>query len=194
MKWMLHGSQVGALLGAALAMTTADAGPIAYQGALAYGVPVTGQVSGSGWLDEVASEVDFWRFAVPSGGLSITIRGTRVDSALDPVLSLFRGTTTADESAYRSEASWGGLTYIGSADDEVSNPGPGGDPLFTSGLLAAGDYTIAIGGFLSGGAGPYTYSLVVTPAAVPEPGTAWLALGGLAILAARARRKASRTG
>ena len=184
-----------ALAGAVLAglAAAAPASPIDYQGTLALDTTVTGIVGATGWLDEIAADVDFWLFVVPAVGLSVTIRGTRGDVSLDPVLSVYRGTTTADESAFLAEQDWGGMTFIGEADDEIDVPGgPGGDPLFTSGLLAAGTYTIAIGGFLSDGAGPYAYSLLVSPAAVPEPETiALLAVGAFALASVKRIRRAN---
>ncbi|MEO8936777.1 MAG: PEP-CTERM sorting domain-containing protein [Burkholderiaceae bacterium] len=174
---------------ATCAMTArATAAPVAYEGTLLFGVPVTGTVGSTGWLDETASEVDFWRVVIPTGGSVIGITGTRLDADLDLVLSFYRGTTAADESAYRSESDWGGLTYLGFADDEIPNAGPGGDPFYSSGFIAAGDYTIAIGGFLSNGEGPYRYSLIVTPSAIPEPAIFMLGAIGLAALA-RSRKR-----
>jgi hypothetical protein len=177
------------LLALSLVFSPAFAVPITYEGSLALGVPGTGQVGGTGWLDEDASQVDFWRFVVPTGGLRVTIQGTRLNANLDPVLSVYAGVTSADTSLFRSEASWGGLTFIGVADDEIPNPGPGGDPLFTSGLLPASTYTVAIGGFLSAGAGPYPYSIVVAAAAIPTPGTLLLLIASLVALALHFKSK-----
>jgi len=169
----------------------ASAVPLSYEGTLSFGVAATGQVGPTGWVDEDASQVDFWRFVVPSGGACIVAQGTRLNANLDLVLSVYSGTTTADQSLFRSDASWGGLTFIGLADDEIPNAGPGGDPLFTSGLLAAGAYTLAIGGFLSVGNGPYPYSILVNQAAaLPAPTTLLLIGAGIVALAIQRRRSA----
>lgn len=183
--------RAAAWLGAWLA-TAAAAAPPTYEGTLAAGATVTGLVGGSGWIDETAEDVDFWRMVVPEGGRFVTLRGVRGDAGLDLVFSLFHGTTTADASLYRSESDWGGLSYLATADDEVPSAGPGGDPLYRSPLLAAGEYTVVIGGFLSAGQGPYAYSL--SAAAVPEPATALLTGFGAAALALATRRRRSAAG
>jgi hypothetical protein len=167
---------------AALLGAPARAVPLSYEGILASGVPVTGFVSGSGWANEVASEVDFWQFFGTAGQI-VDIQATRLDFNLDPAFSMYFGTTSADEAQFINDADWGGLVFLNFADDEISNPGPGGDPLLSSlDLPFTGAYTIAVGGFLSTGEGPFAYQLGFAGAAatVPAPGTAMLLAGGLA--------------
>jgi hypothetical protein len=187
-----------AFAAAALALSAvgpAQAVPISYEGTIAAGTPVTGSVTGNGWETETAAGVDFWRF---NGvvGQSFSVRGTRLDPNLDPVLTLYFGTTTADASQFLHDADWGGLVFLRVADDEVSvASGPGGDPLLSNYLLPfTGLYTIAIGGIGSNGAGPFNYSMQTTQiAAVPEPETVMLMTTGLGLLLmAQRRRKARR--
>jgi len=164
-----------------------SAAAITYQGTLTPGVAVTGSVSGTGWDIESAADVDFWRFSALAGDLA-TIRGTRLNVNLDPAFSLYSGTTTADESLFRNVASFGGLTFIDFADDEVEVPGPFGDPLLANFRLpSTGSYTIAIGGSFSAGAGPFGYSLLLTAQAVPEPTP--MALLGVALVAVMVRKR-----
>ena len=182
-----------AVASAALAMAAlapAHAVPISYEGTLASGTPVTGSVSGDGWETETAAGVDFWRFSGNAGD-SFRVAATRLSAGLDPALTLYFGTTTADASQFIHDASWGGLTFLRIADDEVTVPGgPGGDPLLAGYVLPfTGLYTIAIGGFGSTGAGPFNYSMQIT--AIPEPETFLLMGIGLAALTlAQKRRKA----
>jgi hypothetical protein len=61
----------------------------------------------------------------------VTFDVGRLNGNLDPALSFYSGTTSADASLFKSGISWGGLTFIGSLDDEHPpglTPGPGGDP------------------------------------------------------------------
>jgi len=172
-------SLVAAALTAALTLPS-QAAPVSNEGTLAFGAPVTGLVSGTGWGNEMASQVDFWRFS-GTAGQSVDIRGTRLDTNLDPALSLYFGTTTADNAQFINDADWGGLTYLDFADDETPNAGPGGDPLLAQFLLPFdGAYTIAFGGFQSNTDGPFSYSLQVT--AVPAPESALLLIAGLSSL------------
>ena len=178
---------VGPLTGAT------NAAPITYEGTLTSGTAVTGMVGGSGWINEVASEVDFWRFMANAGN-AVTIRGTRGNPNLDPALSLYFGVTTADQALFLNDADWGGLTYLTFADDDVSVPaGPGGDPLLNMYRLPfTGNYTIAIGGFSSTGAGPFPYTLTaqVVAQAVTAPPTIPLLIAGLLAFACTRRRPA----
>ncbi len=172
---------------------TANAVSIGYEGTIAPGVPVTGSVSGDGWLTETAAGVDFWRFS-GIAGYTLGLQATRLNAGLDPVLTLYFGTTTADASLFIHDADWGGLVYLALADDETAVPsGPGGDPALTGYVLPyTGNYTIAIGGFNSTAAGPYSYSMQLS--AVPEPATLalWAAgLGGMAWVGRRRQRARS---
>jgi len=169
------------------------AAPISYEGEI--GVPgmVSGSVGGYGWTDRDASQVDFWYFNIGPGGLYVDIWAERGDIALDPVFSLYSGTTTADESEFLNVQGFGGMDLIAWADDEIDVPGsPFGDPMIDGLFLDEGVYTIAMGGFFSDGAGPYNYDLFinyVTP--VPAPAAAWLLGSALLGLAGLARRKHS---
>ena len=173
---------------ALIAAGAAQSAVIRYEGVITPPLTtVTSTVGGFGFIRQVASDVDFWSFAGVAGS-QVSIRGTRLDAGLDPALDLYFGTTTADDSLFRTGQSWGGLQFLAASDDVVDPPsGPFGDPLlgfFT--LPTTGVYTIAIGGAGSDGEGPYRYSLSVQ--AVPEPEIAWLLLAGVAGIGWRTRR------
>ena len=156
-----------------LAQSSAQATPIQYQGNIAVnGSAVTGFVSGFGWISDDAPNVDFWTFSGVAGE-SVLIRGTRLQFQLDPALTLYRGATTADNSAFVHDGSFGGITFLGIGDDELAPPGnrgPFGDPLLLIELPATGVYTIAFGGSDSDAdpVGGLPYRLSVS---VPAPGT-----------------------
>ena len=105
-------------------------------------------------------------------------------AAAIPLFALFASVAHAD---------WGGLRYLAFADDEITvASGPGGDPALTDFLLPfTGDYTIALGGINSDGAGPFAYRLQVT--AVPEPEIALLFGAGLGAIAWTRRRARGRS-
>ena len=181
----------GTVLGAAA--VAASAAPVAYEGVLVPSVPVTGSVGGFSWFLETGASVDFWRFAGVAGQ-TVTFDVGRLNGNLDPALSFYSGITSADTSAFRSGSSWGGLTFIGSLDDErpaALTPGPGGDPFGSFVLPTTGNYTLAIGGFASTDAGAYPYRLTMTTAvaAIPEPETWAMLTIGLAGLGYLRRRK-----
>jgi hypothetical protein len=172
---------------------TAHAAPINYNGVLVSGVPDSGDVGGFSWFLNQGSDVDFWEFSA-TAGTTVTLRVDRLNGNLDPALSFYRGTTSADTSIFNSAASFGGLTFIGSLDDE--NPpfvGPGGfsgDPFGTFAISTTGLYTVAVGGSDStdGGEYPYRITMSVT-AAVPEPSTYLLMAMGLAGIGWMRRRQ-----
>jgi hypothetical protein len=162
-------------------------------GATDFWSTVTGSVGARGWIDEQADETDFWSFAVGSEGTSLDIWAQRGDqsSGLDTAFSIYSGITTADESAFVNRSDFGGIIFSSSADDELSNDGPFGDPALYNIAFEEGIYTIAIGGFASNGEGPFSYNLSIgtpgtAPSAVPLPGALlFFATGILGFMGAR---------
>jgi hypothetical protein len=176
------------------ALVTALAGlgsahAVTYEGTLSNGASMTGTVGGFSWEDEDAAQADFWLFGGAAGD-TVTIAVVRSVAGLDPAMTLYAGTTTADGSQFLNDADWGGLVYLATADDEVDHAGPGGDPLLASFVLPfAGDYTVAIGGIMSLTNGPYDYTVTFNAVPVPEPMPAAMLLGGLALLTALRRKQ-----
>jgi hypothetical protein len=170
--------------------TVAAAVPVSYRGVLVPGVPLDGSVAGFSWFLDEGSGIDFWRFSANTGD-RVTLRVDRLNGNLDPALSLYRGLTTADVSAFSSSANWGGLTFIGSLDDEKApflTPGPGGDPSGNFVLGSGGSFTVAVGGSNSTDAGMYPYRITLAVTPVPEPAMLTLFAVGLAGVAWRRRR------
>src|SRR4051812_18072216 len=89
------------------ATTPAHALPITYEGTIGLPGTVTGSVGANGWESETAADVDFWRFNA-SAGDALTAIGRRVSPGLDPVFTLYFGTTTADAAQFIHDADWGG--------------------------------------------------------------------------------------
>ena len=161
------------VIGSALALASACAlsATVVYEGVLVPSVPATGQVGGFGWFLDNGSLVDYWRFAGVAGQ-TVSFSVDRLNGNLDPALSFYRGTTSADTSLFAAESSWGGLTFLGSLEDEHAaalTPGPGGDPFGSFVLNSSGDYTVVVGGSNSTDAGAYPYRITMTVAAAPIP-------------------------
>jgi hypothetical protein len=176
------------------AVTAAQATTIKYEGDLALpDSSVVGSVGGFGYVREVADQVDFWSFTAQAGDL-ITIRGTRIDAALDPTMDVLFGLTSADDSLFRTGKSWADLQFIGTSDDVVEPPaGPFGDPVLTFLAPSSGSYTLVIGGSGSDGEGPYSYNLSMSAVqAVPEPSSLLLMMAGLGCVAGVVRRRQPR--
>lgn len=150
----------------------AQALPIVYQGTLAPGVPVTGDVLPDS-IDD-ADTSDYWRF-FGTAGQTVTITGRRLEGDHDPAFYLFAG-LFADTDDVNFAVS------LASGDDELppALPGPFGDPRVIITLPVTGDYTVVFQDFLSGpdtgDDGLFKYQLVLT---VPEPGTLVLVATGL---------------
>jgi PEP-CTERM motif-containing protein/pre-peptidase len=182
-----------ALSTVAAGLTAAHAAPISYKGVLVSGVPDSGSVGGFSWFLNQGSGVDFWQFSATAGS-NITLRVDRLNGNLDPALSFYQGTTGADTSAFNDAASFGGLTFIGSLDDE--NPpfvGVGnfsGDPFGTFAISTTGLYTVAVGGSDSTDSGVYPYRITMSVNAVPEPSTYLLMALGLTAIGSMRRRRA----
>ncbi len=187
-------------------LSTASAASITYEGALSLPFDaVSGSVSGTGWADDDATGTDFWSFDVGAGGATLDIWALRSEPGLDTVFTVYAGTTTAEESEFMHLKDFGGMTVFKFADDQIMADGPFGDPALYSTLFPEGAYTIAVGGFLSGGDGPFSYKLSIGtpgsapeqpigPAVIPIPGAVWLfgsALLGLVGLGRNVSKKAS---
>jgi Bacterial pre-peptidase C-terminal domain/PEP-CTERM motif len=180
----------GSLVAAGL--SAAHAVPISYKGVLVSGVPDSGNVGGFSWFLNQGSGVDFWEFSAAAGS-TITLRVDRLNGNLDPALSFYKGTTTADVSTFNSAASFGGLTFIGSLDDEnppfIAPGGFSGDPFGTFAISTTGLYTVAVGGSDSTDPGVYPYRITMSVNAVPEPSIYLLMAMGLAGIGWVRRRK-----
>lgn len=120
--------------------------------------------------------------------LSLTVAAdTVLGSTLKPGFSLFQGWDTGNSSvrvqAYQNNANnplgTTGLIFQNSAS--TITPGGFASLLFTN--LAAGDYTLFVGGNYSGGTGaPGKYTVNLTASPVPIPAAVWLfgsAMAGL---------------
>jgi hypothetical protein len=184
------------VLVSALAVASASswAAPVAYEGVLVPSVPATGQVGGFSWFLNTGSLVDYWSFS-GLAGQTVSFTVDRLNGNLDPGMSLYSGTTSADTSLFSAGGNWGGLTFIGSLDDEKAaflTPGPAGDPFGSFVLASSGSYTVAVGGGNSTDGGSYAYRLTMTTAApIPEP-SVWAMFGvGLAGLGYLRRRRQS---
>ena len=183
------------LAGTVLTAATVVAGatPVAYEGVLVPSLSGTGSVGGFSWFLETGPLVDFWQFAGVAGQ-TVTFNVSRLNGNLDPALSFYSGITSSDASLFKASSSWGGLTFLGSLDDEhlpALTPGPGGDPFGSFVLPTTGNYTVAIGGYDSTDAGSYPYRVTLTTAvaAIPEPSTWAMFTIGLAGLGYLRRRK-----
>lgn len=184
--------QMAALLlsGSLVLAPVASAGTISYEGMIGgdlTNASVSGLVEGFSWFDDDAAGVDFWKLQVGNQGLNLNIRGTASTTDLDLAFSLYSGTTVADESEFDSIGDFGGMPFLYQADDEIIINDPLGDPALIDISLAAGEYTIAIGGYDSEDFGPYAYNLSVTT--VPVPAAFWLMLAPLAGMFTAGRRK-----
>lgn len=155
------------------------AAPVVYDGTLGLGVPVAGSTTGFSYFLDEGANINFWEIALTKGEV-ISISATRLNQNLNPAFDFYSGITTADTSAFVDGTSWGGMTLLASAIDDVPPPspgtGPGGDPfLYHFVVPTTGLYTVAVGGFLSSDDGFYPYRLQ----AIPTPATVPLLLIGL---------------
>lgn len=149
-------------------------------------------MSTSGWIDENTSAIDFYRFSLTNE----TTLSFLVDATASIGLSLYQGDLTMDPGFLFNHSTdfvdFTGENYVYITGTDPFYPGAGDNSL-TSGLLSAGQYTLALGGNEGFDIGNVSYSLTAIPlvnTAVPQPATMSMAALMVAILVWR--RKASK--
>jgi hypothetical protein len=194
---------MGAIAATVLASLQLDAAadPITYDGTLPFGGGTLPGAIGVGDNND-ARLADYWRFWATAGD-SVTVLVERVDTALDPSQWIFSGLygDTGDALLTAGDHFFGvgeTATFIDYADDEMSDPGPFGDPLSIFTAPVTGWYTVAVSEFLSGALptddGDYDYEITVrgiTGRPVPEPTLlVLLACGACGVTLSRRRKSA----
>lgn len=195
-------SRAGAVIVGALmlfATSAVNAVPIVFQGDLTNGAVQNGAMP-NGTLSS-PHLWHFWTFSAATGdNITITALRDPTGSANDPVMSLWFGTET-DTLAYSSLTMNSTNTmFITSADDEIPDPGPFGDPQINYVAANTGVYSVALSEHL----GPNTicfdgvdqllceYTIQVTgltASSILEPGSlAILGLGLVGLGFARRRK------
>ena len=181
------------VLATGLAAPGAHAIPVSYAGDLGAGGSAAGVAAPDSGPFGTPELWDFWTVSAPFGAkVAITVR--RLAADLDPVFAVWLG-QEADTAAYFDMFSDSvNTTWFGAGDDELAANvagGPGGDAFVSFTAMAAGTYVIGVADhtFTPTTAGNLPYLIT---AAVPEPSTALLLLGGLAAACSlRTRRKRS---
>lgn len=176
-----------ALAGGLLVAAATQAAPVSYQGTLTTGTFSGSVAADSGpWSD--GANWSFWQFSAPFLA-DVTITVTPSSAAFDPVIAVFYG-TEADTAAYWDLRTGTDSVHVGFADgpDEFLPGGPGeAATLRFNNVYGGGTFVLAIADYADGlGQGSLGYTIT---AAVPEPGTYALMLGGIALLGLTARRR-----
>ncbi|QJR82408.1 PEP-CTERM sorting domain-containing protein [Alteromonas pelagimontana] len=152
----------------------------------------TGTVaSEDGWLAGDTSAIDFFVFSLDKE----TEISFNIDALTSFGMSLYAGELSADPSFLFSNSSdfitftGESLTYLTGIDGFTPNAG---ENELDAGWLAAGVYTLALGGNegISFASAAYTLEAIANAAQVPEPGTFILTIMGVAALIQRKKRNA----
>lgn len=181
----------------------AAADPITPQ-VLTSGVTASGDLPAGDYYD--ALNADFYMFWATAGD-PISLNVSRVDEAFDPAMWVYRGqyfdtsdsAMTAGTDYFQTWVSG----FIAFADDEISNPGPYGDPYKAFSAPATGWYTVAVTEYFSDpipSGSTYDYNITMRGATgspprdtgtVPEPTLlALLTCGACGVFVSRRRKSA----
>lgn len=131
----------------------ASAVSLIFEGSISSGETVTGEVSSENSVFDVNNNPipanwDFWTFEGTAGN-SERFTARRLSTELDPAFGIWFG-TEADTDSYSGLFSDSlNTSLVASADDEISDPGPFGDPTVRFTLPETGTYTIAVASYIS---------------------------------------------
>ena len=178
------------VLASGLAAQSAHAIPVGYTGVLASGGSATDTAQPDSGPFGTPELWDFWTVSAPLGA-RVTISVRRLAADLDPVLGVWFGQEADTGNYFDMFSDSLSTTWFGAGDDELAANvagGPGGDAFLSFTAIAGGTYVIGVADhtFTPTTTGNLPYLIT---AAVPEPSTALLLLGGLAAAFAPRKRK-----
>ncbi len=178
------------MLASGLVAQSAHAIPVSYAGDLGSGGSATDAAAPDSGPFGTPELWDFWTVSAPFGA-RVTVSVRRLVANFDPVFGVWFGEETDTGNYFDMFSDSATTVWFGFGDDELAANvagGPGGDALLSFTAIAAGTYVIGVADHTftptTGGNLPYLIT-----AAVPEPSTALLLLGGLAAVCSPRRPK-----
>lgn len=140
----------------------ASAVSLIFEGSITNGETVTGELSSENSVSEANPENwDFWTFEGTAGN-SERFTARRLSRELDPAFGIWFGTETDTDSYSDLFSDSLNTSLVSFADDQISDPGPFGDPTVRFTLPETGTYTIAVASFISDASDePLGYTLKV---------------------------------